>query len=92
MWFRSDGSFAHHGFHLNWTTGTAQCGGLVTGRTYGAIESPGYPGRYPHNRDCTWTIRTDMGKRIQFQFATLQIESHPNCSYDFVEVSSLSSG
>ena len=48
--------------------------------------SPGYPGQYPHNADCTWTIRVDYGKRIQFQFAVLQIESHPNCSYDSLEI------
>ena len=36
--------------------------------------------------DRTWTIRVDYGKRIQFQFAVLQIEAHPNCSYDRLEM------
>ena len=86
MQFRSDHSVSDHGFHLMYNTTTAQCGGLVTGVTRGSLMSPGYPGQYPHNADCTWTIRVDYGKRIQFQFAVLQIEAHPNCSYDSLEI------
>lgn len=26
------------------------------------------------------------GKRIQFQFAVLRLETHPNCSYDSLEI------
>ena len=86
MQFRSDHSVSDHGFHLLYNTTTPQCGGLITGLTRGSLMSPGYPGQYPHNADCTWTIRVDYGKRIQFQFAVLQIESHPNCSYDSLEI------
>ena len=33
-----------------------ECNAQITGETRGTVSSPGYPGRYPHNADCTWTI------------------------------------
>ena len=42
---------------------------------------------YPNDRDCIWTIYADYGKRITFHFATVNIEHHPNCSYDYLKVS-----
>ena len=44
--------------------------------------SPGYPGQYPHNADCSWVIVVDPGKTIQFHFAVLNIETHRDCGYD----------
>lgn len=63
------------------------CGGVISATTHGTINSPGYPGRYPPNRDCIWLLQAPLGKRIQFTFATLQLEHHDNCSFDFLEVS-----
>lgn len=63
------------------------CGGDLHGLEHGSIKSPGYPGLYPVNRDCYWTVTVPMGKRIKFHFPTLQLEHHSNCSYDFLEVS-----
>ena len=48
--------------------------------------SPGFPAQYPHNRDCVWTLRTMPGKRIQFLFATLKLETHTNCTFDYLEI------
>lgn len=62
-----------------------ECGGELTG-TYGSITSPGYPGNYPVNRDCFWTISTSPGLLITFAFGTLSLEHHENCSYDHLEV------
>lgn len=62
-----------------------ECGGELTG-TYGSISSPGYPGNYPVNRNCIWTISTDPGLLITFAFGTLSLEHHENCSYDYLEV------
>ena len=62
------------------------CGGRIEGTTHGSINSPGYPGNYPLERDCEWTVVAPLGKRIQFHFAALRIESHQNCSFDYVEV------
>uniref|UniRef100_A0A6A7FUH2 Cubilin n=1 Tax=Hirondellea gigas TaxID=1518452 RepID=A0A6A7FUH2_9CRUS len=86
LWFRSDHSRAGSGFTFNWTAQAAVCGGDLRGQDHGSINSPGYPGNYPNNRNCSWTIRVRPGKRILFHFAALAIETHPNCSYDKLEV------
>jgi len=31
-------------------------------------------------------VKVPLGKRIQFHFATLQIETHTDCSYDYLEI------
>jgi cubilin len=40
------------------------------------------------DRDCEWFLTAPPGKRIQFLFYTLMIESHATCGYDFVEIHS----
>uniref|UniRef100_T1JDQ5 Signal peptide, CUB and EGF-like domain-containing protein 1 n=1 Tax=Strigamia maritima TaxID=126957 RepID=T1JDQ5_STRMM len=40
-----------------------QCGGSI-GKLLGIFESPNYPGNYPNNIQCTWTIRAQKGRRI----------------------------
>ena len=63
------------------------CGGNLADSDHGEFSSPGYPGQYPHDRDCVWTITVSPGNMIMFTFATLAIETHPDCSFDYVEVS-----
>ncbi|KAK3892747.1 hypothetical protein Pcinc_003437 [Petrolisthes cinctipes] len=86
LWFRSDHSRAYTGFNFTWNATDPVCGADLQGAEYGSIKSPGYPGRYPLNRDCYWTVQVTPGKRIKFHFPTLQMEHHDNCSYDFLEV------
>ena len=55
---------AHSGFRLLWHAVAPECGeDMIEPSTHGTIQSPGYPGQYPHNRDCVWTIRTTPGMR-----------------------------
>lgn len=63
----------------------AVCGGELSA-PYGSISSPGYPGNYPPNRDCFWTVSVQPGLLITFAFGTLKLEDHPSCNYDFLEV------
>jgi cubilin len=67
------------------------CGGNLEGSDHGEFSSPGYPGNYPHDRDCVWTISVSPGNNIMFTFATLDLEVHPDCNYDYLEVIILSS-
>jgi len=39
------------------------CGGVI-GDLHGVIESPNYPGEYPINSRCTWTIRPPKNRRL----------------------------
>ncbi|XP_077300380.1 cubilin homolog [Arctopsyche grandis] len=86
FWFRSDHTVARQGFSLHWVSIDPICGGTVETSTHGTISSPGSPGKYPPHRDCYWTITASAGKRIQVHFFTLQIESHPDCEFDFLEI------
>ena len=65
---------------------TSACGSTLR-TNHGVIKSPGHPGNYPHNRDCTWRIVASPGNRIRFTFGHLAMENHVNCSYDYVKVS-----
>ena len=62
------------------------CGGDIRDETSGVISSPGYPGDYPNNRTCVWTIRVPAGNNIHVHFVGVDLEAHANCSYDYLEV------
>ena len=59
----------------------------VTGHR-GVIESPNFPNQYPHDRDCTWTIKAPLGNAINISFSHFEVEDplSGGCEYDFVEV------
>nr|CAD7455080.1 unnamed protein product [Timema tahoe] len=89
LWFRSDYSRVGEGFELTWNSTEPLCGGELSldEASHGTLQSPGSPGKYPNNRDCYWKlINANYNKRIQFHFFTLLIESHPNCSFDYLEI------
>ncbi|KAJ6666703.1 hypothetical protein lerEdw1_020427 [Lerista edwardsae] len=85
IWFYSDHRINDGGFTVHWASQQPECGGVLN-TTYGSINSPGYPGNYPPNRDCYWTISTNPGLLITFAFGTLSLEHHANCSEDYVEI------
>ncbi|CAH2282322.1 cubilin [Pelobates cultripes] len=85
LWFQSQSSSNAGSFQLSWESITPECGGDISG-TYGLIASPGYPGNYPPNRDCYWTISTDPGLSITFSFGTLYLENHNTCENDYLEI------
>ncbi|XP_070174131.1 cubilin-like [Littorina saxatilis] len=88
FWFKSDASVASSGFTVSWTSADPVCGGTLNNGSHGTINSPGYPGNYPHNRDCVWLVSVPPGSNILFSFATLALEHHANCSYDYLEIRS----
>ncbi|KAJ6652285.1 hypothetical protein lerEdw1_012753 [Lerista edwardsae] len=59
----------------------AQCGGTME-EMEGVILSPGFPGNYPSNSDCTWKISLPVGFGAHIQF--LNFSTEPN--HDFVEI------
>lgn len=64
------------------------CGEELSGPS-GSFHSPGYPSSYPSNRECIWYIHTAPGSSIQLTIHEFDIEYHPNCRYDVLEVRSL---
>ncbi|CAJ0965090.1 unnamed protein product [Ranitomeya imitator] len=75
LWFKSDHKFNNGGFQINWESQDPVCGGQIS-ETHGSISSPGYPGNYPPNRDCYWTISVAPELYITFSFAVLNLEEH----------------
>uniref|UniRef100_A0A8C0FU17 CUB and Sushi multiple domains 2 n=1 Tax=Bubo bubo TaxID=30461 RepID=A0A8C0FU17_BUBBB len=59
----------------------AQCGGTAE-EMEGVLLSPGFPGNYPSNLDCTWRILLPVGFGAHIQF--LNFSTEPN--HDFVEI------
>ncbi|XP_075409854.1 CUB and sushi domain-containing protein 2 isoform X3 [Tenrec ecaudatus] len=59
----------------------AQCGGGVE-EMEGVILSPGFPGNYPSNMDCSWKIALPVGFGAHIQFVNFSTE--PN--HDFIEI------
>ncbi|EEC11904.1 cubilin, putative [Ixodes scapularis] len=86
LWFKTDSSVTGVGFALDWITTDPVCGRDFPVADVGSVSSPGYPGHYPSSRDCMWTVAVPPGKRIQIHLATVQMEHHQNCSYDFLKV------
>ncbi|BHF77938.1 Bone morphoproteintic protein 1 [Sparganum proliferum] len=52
----------------------------------GEIVSPGYPERYPPSSECTWNIEVPVGNIVNLTFHSFEVESHENCSYDYLAV------
>ena len=50
------------------------------------MSSPSYPSKYPDNVDCEWTIKFPKGEKIVLNFMEFNLESHANCTYDWLEV------
>jgi hypothetical protein len=53
----------------------------------GNFYSPGYPGSYDHNQDCTYIIvLPDENDHVMLRFTAFDLEPSQDCIYDFVEV------
>ncbi|XP_043916396.1 CUB and sushi domain-containing protein 1-like [Protopterus annectens] len=59
----------------------AKCGGTLSSMD-GVIISPGFPGNYPSNLDCTWRISLPVGYGAHVQMLNFSTEEN----HDFVDV------
>lgn len=64
---------------------SAGCGGELFAPS-GSLNSPNYPNRYPSNRECIWHIHTTPGSSISITILEFDVEYHPDCNYDKLEV------
>ena len=65
----------------------AVCPNLTTlNESSGVITSPFYPRRYQNNQRCSWKITASEGKRVKLVIEDMNIEYHPTCGYDYLEV------
>ncbi|XP_068094350.1 cubilin [Hyperolius riggenbachi] len=85
LWFQTDDEVKTGGFQINWESRQPDCGGEMS-EPFGVINSPGYPGNYPPNRDCYWRISAEPGLFITFAFGLLSLENHTTCDNDYLEI------
>ncbi|XP_066868054.1 procollagen C-endopeptidase enhancer 1 isoform X1 [Kogia breviceps] len=69
----------------NYTRPVFLCGGDVSGES-GYLASEGFPNLYPANKECIWTITVPEGQTVSLSFRVFDLELHPSCRYDALEV------
>uniref|UniRef100_A0A8C5LAI1 Procollagen C-endopeptidase enhancer protein n=1 Tax=Jaculus jaculus TaxID=51337 RepID=A0A8C5LAI1_JACJA len=69
----------------NYTRPVFLCGGDVTGES-GYVASEGFPNLYPPSKECIWTITVPEGQTVSLSFRVFDLELHPSCRYDALEV------
>ncbi|XP_071799482.1 embryonic protein UVS.2-like [Asterias amurensis] len=62
----------------------AVCGGSLSGS--GTLTSPAYPGDYPPDADCLWTITAPAGQHVELSIDTLDIEDGSTCEWDRLSI------
>ena len=50
------------------------------------MVSPGYPYRYQNEEECIYTISVPGDNIIKIIFSEFNLEYHPNCTQDFLEI------
>ncbi|XP_047426669.1 bone morphogenetic protein 1-like isoform X2 [Mugil cephalus] len=58
----------------------------VVNSVSGTISSPNWPDKYPSKKACTWSMSTTPGHRIKLVFNEVDMEAHPECAYDHLEI------
>lgn len=56
-------------------------------QAFGYLKSPGWPEVYPHQLDCTILLKAPQNSTISLFFNSFDVESHPSCQFDYLEVS-----
>lgn len=74
------------GFQAIYTAGQESCGS-VHQNWHGSIQSPGYSsGAYKPNLQCTWTLISSPGNRVELKIDEMDLEDSDDCSKDFLAI------
>lgn len=79
----SNGYVLHSNGH-NCTVGG--CNFKITSHRAAIFRSPNFPAPYPANADCVWHIIVTPGHRLRLQFIMFQVEPHPDCTNDYIDI------
>lgn len=71
--FSSDRSVTKRGFFAKYNVMQAICGGPLPFPS-GSFRSPGYPGDYPDDVKCVWTITVPPGSALELEFRFFETE------------------
>ncbi|XP_072507728.1 cubilin [Notamacropus eugenii] len=83
--FKSDLVIARSGFLAYWDASLTGCGGNLTTPS-GIFMTPNYPMPYYHSSECFWLLKSSRGSQFELTFEDFHLESHPNCSLDYLQV------
>ncbi|MEQ2181736.1 hypothetical protein GOODEAATRI_014560, partial [Goodea atripinnis] len=61
------------------------CGGILYG-DHGSFSSPEYPGSYPNNTHCEWSIKAPRGRVVTITFAQISIDDPGDCQNNFLKL------
>ncbi|XP_015260854.1 PREDICTED: cubilin-like, partial [Cyprinodon variegatus] len=83
--FKSDFSASRDGFDATWTSSPHGCGGTLFG-DHGSFASPNYPGSYPNNTYCEWSIVAPRGRVVTVTFTQISIDDPGDCQNNFLKL------
>ena len=52
----------------------------------GSLTSPNFPGTYPSQLHCHWSVNVSVGYVIQITFDDVTLEPSKRCLYDYIMV------
>lgn len=55
-----------------------ECGGILK-KSYGVVQSPASPSKYPSNTKCTWLLNAPPGFSIQINWINFDLEYGTDC-------------
>lgn len=61
------------------------CGGTLFG-DQGSFASPNYPGTYPNNTHCEWSIMAPRGRVVTITFNQISIDDPGDCQNNFLKL------
>lgn len=78
--------FCNNGYNLHDNKHDCNEGGCRYELTspLGHVTSPNFPEAYSAKTDCIWLISTTPGHRIRLNFKFFDVETHPECAYDYL--------
>ena len=72
----SDYAAAGNGFRLEWQVDG--CGGILK-KPSGYLSTPNWPQGYANDLECSWTITTELGTKIELNITEFHLEQDLDC-------------
>ena len=69
------------------------CGGLLMAKVnqVDTLFSPGFPGSYPSDLHCKWTVKAPPGFKVVGQFVEFDLTDSDDCQSDYVQIAGVTS-
>lgn len=85
VYFFTDHTITYGGFLLEYQISTGGCGNTVYNES-GSLSSPGYPGEYGTNQNCSYILWAEYASQFQLTFNDFELEDCAGCTCDWVDI------